>query len=206
MGFETEQEKFWAGEFGDDYIERNNSEQLLAANFHFFSGILSHTRNVASCLELGANIGMNLRALTRLLPQTEFTAVEINSKACEQLKKIQRVKAINGSIFEVQFDSKFDLVFTKGVMIHLNPEYLPMVYRKMYESSNRYICVAEYFNPAPAMIEYRGHAERLYKRDFAGEMMDMFSDLKLVAYQFCYNRDPNFPQDDITWFLLEKTK
>jgi spore coat polysaccharide biosynthesis protein SpsF len=25
-----------------------------------------------------------------------------------------------------------------------------------------------------------------------------------VDYGFAYRRDPNFPQDDITWFLLEK--
>jgi spore coat polysaccharide biosynthesis protein SpsF len=27
----------------------------------------------------------------------------------------------------------------------------------------------------------------------------------LVDYGFAYHRDPAFPQDDITWFLLEKT-
>ena len=30
MSFKTEQEKFWAGEFGDDYIGRNKSEEYLA--------------------------------------------------------------------------------------------------------------------------------------------------------------------------------
>ena len=29
--FKTEQEKFWAVEFGNDYIERNNSSQLLVS-------------------------------------------------------------------------------------------------------------------------------------------------------------------------------
>ena len=33
---ETEQEKFWAGEFGDDYIGRNISAEYLAANLNFF--------------------------------------------------------------------------------------------------------------------------------------------------------------------------
>jgi spore coat polysaccharide biosynthesis protein SpsF len=28
----------------------------------------------------------------------------------------------------------------------------------------------------------------------------------LVDYGFAYHRDPNFPQDDITWFLLEKRR
>ena len=37
-----------------------------------------------------------------------------------------------------------------------------------------------------------------------GELMDRFPSLKLVDYGFLWKRDPVFPQDDITWFLLEK--
>jgi pseudaminic acid biosynthesis-associated methylase len=96
------------------------------------------------------------------------------------------------------------MVFTKGVLIHLSPEVLPAVYEKMYESSARYICVAEYYNPTPVEINYRGHGERLFKRDFAGELLDKYPNLRLVDYGFSYHRDPQFPQDDITWFLLEK--
>jgi len=54
-------------------------------------------------------------------------------------------------------------------------------------------------------ITYHGHKNRLFKRDFAGEMLDQFSDLKLIDYGFIYHRDLTFPQDDISWFLLEKS-
>ena len=53
-------------------------------------------------------------------------------------------------------------------------------------------------------LKYRGHDGKLFKRDFCGEMMDKYSDLKLVDYGFGYRRDPVFQQDDMTWFLLEK--
>lgn len=33
----SEQEEFWAGDFGKGYIERNRSDQLLASNLKFFS-------------------------------------------------------------------------------------------------------------------------------------------------------------------------
>ena len=36
--------------------------------------------------------------------------------------------------------------------------------------------------------------------------MEKYNDLKLIDYGFSYRRDPNFPQDDISWFLLEKRK
>jgi len=73
-----------------------------------------------------------------------------------------------------------------------------------HRACNRYICLAEYYNPTPMEVPYRGHSGRLYKRDFAGEMLERFPDLSLVDYGFVYHRDPNFPLDDITWFLLEK--
>ncbi len=34
--------------------------------------------------------------------------------------------------------------------------------------------------------------------------MDRHPDLELLDYGFAYQRDPNFAQDDITWFLMEK--
>jgi hypothetical protein len=53
------------------------------------------------------------------------------------------------------------------------------------------------------MVEYRGHADKLFKRDFAGEMIDRF-DLKLIDYGFFYHRDNYFSFGDSSWFLLEK--
>jgi spore coat polysaccharide biosynthesis protein SpsF len=97
-----------------------------------------------------------------------------------------------------------DLVLIKGVLIHLNPEVLPQAYELLYRSSSKYICVAEYYNPTPIAVPYRGHEDKLFKRDFAGEIMKKFNDLRLVDYGFAYHGDSNFPQDDITWFLMEK--
>ena len=63
------------------------------------------------------------------------------------------------------------------------------VYKKLYTVSTRYILVAEYYNPSPVSINYRGHSDKLFKRDFAGEMLDTFPDLRLVDYGFAYHRD-----------------
>jgi len=76
-----------------------------------------------------------------------------------------------------------------------------MVYNLIFQS---YVPISEYCNPGPTEITYRGHTGKLFKRDFAGEMLDRFRNLKLIDYGFTYRRDPNFPQDDMTWFLMEK--
>jgi spore coat polysaccharide biosynthesis protein SpsF len=106
------------------------------------------------------------------------------------------------SIDKYETLNTYDLVFTKGVLIHINPNQLESVYEKMYNLSNKYILIAEYYNPMPAEVIYRGMEGKLFKRDFAGEMIDKYK-LKLVDFGFSYHRG-EFPQDDLNWFLLSK--
>ncbi len=201
----TPQENFWQGEFGDKYVDRNKGAQILSANLAFFSKILNRTKEIQSVLELGANIGMNMMALEKLLPDANLSSVEINKKAASQMKKnLPKIDLHLTSIFDFTPQTKWDLVFTRGVLIHLNPDKLPLVYQTMHQSSSRYILVSEYYSPKPVGIDYRGHSGKLFKRDFAGEMLDLFPDLELIDYGFIYHRDSNFPQDDMNWFLMEK--
>lgn len=206
MTFKTEQEAFWAGEFGDDYIERNKSQRLLASNLNFFSKALNAAGKVNSVVEFGCNVAMNLRALKLLYPEQHQYGVEINAKAANEAKAfLGNENVLNGSIFDFNPKEQFDLSLIKGVLIHINPDMLPEVYERLYAASKRYILIGEYYNPTPVAINYRGHTDRLFKRDFCGEMLDKFDDLRLVDYGFAYKKDPAFSQDDITWFLLEKS-
>jgi pseudaminic acid biosynthesis-associated methylase len=203
--YATSQEQFWANEFGDQYISRNESPQLLAAKIAMFSGIVGKTEGIRSVFEFGCNIGINLAALSTLVPDIEIRAIEINPTAAEFAReRLPQAKIITGSISDYEPDETCDLAFTCGVMIHLNPDLLPSVYQKLAAASGKYVLVAEYYNPSPVTINYRGHDDRLFKRDFAGEFMEANPEYKLVDYKFMYRRDPSFPLDDITWFLLRK--
>jgi spore coat polysaccharide biosynthesis protein SpsF len=205
MTFKTDQEAFWAGDFGTEYIQRNQGDALLASNLAFFSKALHQAKNIKTCIEFGANIGMNLKALKLLYPSIDAHAIEINEDAAQELGKVLSENQIhNQSILDFSASRQWDLTLIKGVLIHLNPEVLPLVYDKLFATCGRYMLVAEYYNPSPVTIPYRGHSDRLFKRDFAGEILDRYSQLKLVDYGFVYRRDMNFPQDDVTWFLMEK--
>ena len=202
--FKTDQEAFWAGEFGDEYIDRNIGPELIATNLAVFAKVLERTNGIKSLIEFGSNRGLNIEALRLLLPKAEVSAIEINQKAVKQLEIIDDLKVYHQSILEFVPDYKRDLAFIKGVLIHINPECLGAVYDALYQSSTRYICIMEYYNPTPVEVQYRGHTGKLFKRDFTGEMLDMYPDLSLLDYGFFYRRDNNFPCDDATWFLLEK--
>ena len=201
MAYKTEQEKFWATEFGDSYINRN---QNYISNIPFLSKVIERAPNIKSIIEFGCNIGLNLKALNTLLPSCHLTGVEINKSACKFLNEWGSCDVINESIFNYNEKQKYDLSLVKGILIHINPEMLNNAYKKIYDSSKKYILIAEYYNPTPVSISYRGHKDRLFKRDFAGELLDKYSDLKLVDYGFLYHRDYYFQKDDLTWFLLEK--
>jgi pseudaminic acid biosynthesis-associated methylase len=200
----TKQEEFWAGEFGDSYIERNMSDQLLASNLNYFSKILDGCSPIESVLELGANIGMNMKALKLLLPAARLAGVEINQRAFEKLVSIDGVEGHLQSIYDFVPQCTFDFVFIKGVLIHLDPTMLSVAYEKLFASSHKYVCIGEYYNPLPVALPYRGHEGKLFKRDFAGEFHQKYPDVELIKYGFAYRKDPLFPQDDINWFLFRK--
>lgn len=203
--YRTEQEVFWAGEFGSAYIARNAHEKIVAANTAMFSSALRRAPDISTILEFGANIGLNLRSLRHLYPEAVLKGIEINQEAADVLSDlIGSPNVVRGSLLDYEPTELSDLVLIKGVLIHMNPSVLDVVYDKLYKASKKYILVVEYFNPTPVSITYRGHQDRLFKRDFAGEILDRFSELSLVDYGFVYRRDPSFPLDDVTWFLLSK--
>ncbi len=84
--YKTEQERFWAGNFGNDYTKRNEKDLSITNNIALFATILSRTNHISSLIEFGAGTGLNLRAIKQLLPAIELSAVEINPTAVAGLK------------------------------------------------------------------------------------------------------------------------
>jgi len=203
--YKTDQEKFWAGSFGTEYINRNDNSNLLASNKRLFAKILGSIGPVKSVFELGCNIGLNLQAIHELNQDINLSGYEINEEACKRASSRGIANIIRGSIVEpINLLNQFDLVFTKLVLMHINPNSLNDVYDNLYRSAKKYIVVCEYHNQIPIEVNYRGIGERLFKRDFAGEILLRYP-VELVDYGFVYHKDPNYPdQDDFNWFILEK--
>ena len=201
----SNEEKFWAGEFGDNYVGRNILSNNITSSTALWAKILSNcSSRPDSALEIGCNLGINLCVLKNIFPSITLEAIEINKKAAELAQKNTTALIHNCSIFDHDIQKQFDLVFTCGVMVHINPDLLDNLYSKIYAATKKYILISEYYNPTPVEVDYRGYSEKLYKRDFAGEMMDKYPNLHLINYGFVYHRDNIFPKDDLTWFLMEK--
>lgn len=166
MPEKTEQELFWAGEFGDDYITRNTLSSSAGNAQGFWAHVLSRmAARPTHVLEMGCNIGINLVALGQLLPDAFLHGVEINSKAAEEARRnlqcTERATITLQSLLDCT-ETGYDFVFTRGVLIHLNPDMLPVAYEKIHTASSRYVCLCEYYNPTPLSVVYRGHKNRLF--------------------------------------------
>lgn len=207
----SEATDFWRGEFGDNYSERCSGETLIKNNEALFRKALlpMFYTTPMRIIEFGANIGLNIHALRRIAPFStcEFSAVEPNEKAADELRKIEGVNVYQTSMQDADepWGGGYDLAISKGVCIHVIPGDLPAAYAALYRASRRYILLVEYFSPSPREIIYRGETGRLWARDFCGEMMDAHPDLRRVAYGFVDRRDPH-PQDSVNWYLLERAQ
>ena len=87
----TEQEKFWAGEFGTEYSDRNVGANILASNIALFADIFKRTPKLNSVIEFGPNIGLNLRALDLLYPGQEDDATEGNNDVIVDPKELMAI-------------------------------------------------------------------------------------------------------------------
>ena len=204
----TAQVDFWKGEFGNDYIGRNSStKEQIKSKVSMWSRILRPTMLTppSKILEVGANIGLNIRAL-QYLHQAEYFAIEPNKTAREKLLNDNIIPSKNikdGIAMNIPFnDNLFDLVYTSVVLIHIHPDNLLEACREIHRVSSRYILSIEYFSKTPQDVNYRGNDGYLFKRDFGKFWLDNFSDLNVVDYGFFW--EPVTQLDDYTWWLFEK--
>jgi pseudaminic acid biosynthesis-associated methylase len=199
----------WRGQFGDAYIERNTATaERVQQRAVAFGHILQHVSGapLRGILEVGANIGLNIRALQRLTT-AELHAVEPNRHAREILvgDGVLRPDCVHAAdASELPFpDTSFDLAFTCTVLIHVPDEALQRACREIHRVSRRWILCMEYFSPTPVMIPYRGRDDLLFKRDYGALWLDGFSDLEHVANGFFWKRTTGL--DDVNWWLFRKT-
>ncbi len=206
---ESDQTHLWRGNFGNEYIARNPanadavraSATLWAQILRCFQGNPPET-----ILEIGANIGINLRAL-HVLTNAELYALEPNNEAYRQLianRVVSAKNALEGVASQIALpDASIDLVFTRGVLIHIHPNDLLASCREIHRVARRYIVSIEYFAANPEEMTYRNQSNALFKRDFGAYWLDNFANIRVLDYGFAWQRLTGL--DNLTWWAFEKT-
>src|SRR5262245_28223076 len=144
-------EELWTGDFGDAYTQRNSA--AADCRQPFWDGLFNDfpCRRV---LEVGCNLGANLKWVSTNVAANEVYGVDINESALAQLRgAIPAVNPVWGRARELPFrDRYFDMVFTMGVLIHQPPEALPIVMSEIVRCSRKYVLAGEYFSETPVDV------------------------------------------------------
>jgi len=191
----------WEGKFGKDYTDRNVIEwrERLDAFKEVLSGL-----PIQSILEVGCNRGHNLLSLTELLPaDSQVVGIEPNQYAREIARAASaKIGVLEGNAYDLPFkDGYFDVVFTAGVLIHISPSNLQTAISEIYRVSKRYILAIEYFSEEEEIVNYRGHTDLLWKRNFLKIYQQAFDDLKLIRNGYWGDEKGFFRSH---WWLFEK--
>lgn len=199
----NEQQNFWANNYAKDYMKKNSEFDRLLG-IEAWQKILVKADGIQTVIECGCNIGRNIGFLNKVLPTATKSVIEISKPAFEFVtQQYELDQSFNGSILEASFEKTFDLAFTMGVLIHIHPDDLLMNMHKIYNYSNKYILMGEYFNRTPVMIEYQGQEDKLFKRDFGKLFIESFP-VTLVDYGFLWGHIYDVAGfDDLTWWLFK---
>ena len=213
MERDGKQTQAWSSDFGKEYTDRNKMtieemDALYERQYgltrtdmnHQFLGFMD--RNI-KILEVGSNIGLQLQFLQRA-GFNNLYGIEISPYAVELSKRLTKgINIIQGSAQDIPFkDGYFDLVFTSGVLIHINPEELHNVMREMYRCSSMFIWGLEYYSYEVKQIKYREAKETsdlLWKANFPKIFGELFDDVKLMKEtRFKYLQNEN---EDVMYLL-----
>ncbi len=209
----TEQTNFWESEFGKEYTDRNTYTHEGLNNYYITNyGISKDKLNQdflgsldkrIKILEVGCNVGMQLNALQKM-GFANLHGIELQDYAVEKSKTITKdINIIQASGFAIPFeDNSFDLVYTHGVLIHINPNDLPKIMGEMTRVSANYIWGFEYYNEEVKQINYRGHDGFMWKGDYCDLFQKQNPKLKVVKKTlYPYVTESNKANKDCMYLL-----
>lgn len=146
----------------NEYTNDNlKSEQKILSDFIYYTAIGLGAKKIC---EAGCNVGNNLSSF----PSTyEIYGIDMNEYALDKAKaRYPNFHFKKEDLKNTSFpDSFFDLVFTRGVLIHIPSNYLDDVLKEILRISKRWIFNLEYFGNDGEMIKWKRGDDLLWYRD-----------------------------------------
>jgi SAM-dependent methyltransferase len=146
----------------NEYTQENESSfQKSLSNFIYDTSLVLGAKKV---LEAGCNVGNNLRSFPS---DSNVFGLDMNEKALIKAKsQLPNFNFKQGTLTKIPFeDNYFDLVFTRGVLIHIHPDEMNDVMKEILRVSKKWIFNLEYFGEDNKMIKWKRGDELLWYRD-----------------------------------------
>jgi len=146
----------------DKYTDEN--EILLRPELSKFIFHLCLALGGKRILEAGCNVGNNLSSFPSNM---EIYGIDMNENALEKASKKYPTFTFNQSnIGKTSFpDSHFDIVFTRGVLIHVKSSEIDNALEEFTRISNKWIFNLEYYGEDGKMIDWKRGKDLLWYRN-----------------------------------------
>jgi hypothetical protein len=144
------------------YTDENQNNIFKGLSNFFYHAAIS--LGVTSICEAGCNIGNNLASMPRDFSVSGF---DLNKHALSITKsRYPDFDFKLGSIVDIPFpDNSFDLVFTRGVLIHIPESDLDKAMSELMRISKKWIFNLEYYGEDEKMIEWKRGDDLLWYRN-----------------------------------------
>ena len=160
-------EKYWSG-LGDSEKVYGFEGRHDRGRRAWFTRIIA-LHKPTSVLELGCNVGTNLRCIQILDPNIKLAGIDINPEAIAYAKSVlPQAKIELGSIYDAGsiFKEKYDLVFSMGVLIHIPDIMVPKVKDQAIALSNDVILHCEEHSDRPEIVRYMDGVPYRWSHDY----------------------------------------
>lgn len=149
--------KLW-DEYTDDNVDQTQDE-LSKFIYH-----ISTALGAKKICEAGCNVGNNLSGFPKGF---DVHGIDMNKYALERVKKrYPSFKFQYENITKTSYpDSFFDLVFTRGVLIHIPKKEIDDVLRELLRISKKWVFNLEYFGDDGEMIKWKRGDDLLWYRN-----------------------------------------
>jgi len=149
-------------ELWNKYTDEN--KENIQNEFSKFIYFLSIGLGAKKICEAGCNIGNNL---SRFPENFDVFGIDMNKNAIDKAKnRYPNFSFKQTDIKQTDFlDSSFDLVFTRGVLIHIPSDELDNVLKELFRISKKWIVNFEYFGEDGKMIKWIRGDELLWYRN-----------------------------------------
>lgn len=207
----SDQEKYWSGPFGKNYLERNPKsgeevdrlylEKYGIKRSELNEEFLGNFDKNSRILEVGVNCGSQLELLENM-GFKDLWGIDVSQDALAMLKKKHpNYNVVLASAVDIPFKNNFfDIVFTSGVLIHIHEKNLGKVIDEIVRVSKKYVFGFEYFSNERTEIEYRGNKNLLWKDNFVNKYIERYHNINIIKRQMIKYKDEEIYDE---MFLLE---
>ena len=195
----NEQKKLWTGQFGDEYLGRNQIAPSIRTNF--FGDILTKTQlsTNSKILEVGCSRGHNLIALKKCGMRI-LIGIDVNAMAVTEARQGGLLVLHGDHLLAPLFGAgAFDLVFTAGVLIHIGPDEITHAMQMISMATRKYVLSIEYEDSTEVEVTYRGQSNALWRRPYG----EMYGDLGFSVVD-SGNLTPEDGFDNCKFWLMER--